>query len=62
MITKLTLNLGLRWDPWMPPIDDNDTLVGFNVQQPELPVHDRPGRAQGTDVCWRSRIPSRRYI
>ncbi len=25
----LTLNLGLRWDPWLPPIDLNDTLVGF---------------------------------
>lgn len=25
----LTLNLGLRWDPWLPPIDKNQTLVGF---------------------------------
>lgn len=25
----LTLNLGLRWDPWLPPIDLNSTLVGF---------------------------------
>jgi Carboxypeptidase regulatory-like domain len=26
---NLTLNLGLRWDPWVPPIDKNNTLVGF---------------------------------
>ncbi len=26
---QLTLNLGLRWDPWLPPTDLNDTLVGF---------------------------------
>jgi len=25
----LTLNFGLRWDPWIPPIDKNNTLVGF---------------------------------
>jgi hypothetical protein len=33
---RLTLNLGLRWDPWMPPIDDNGTLVGFNVNNPNF--------------------------
>jgi Carboxypeptidase regulatory-like domain/TonB-dependent Receptor Plug Domain len=26
---SLTLNLGLRWDPWLPPTDLNETLVGF---------------------------------
>lgn len=26
---RLTLNLGLRWDPWLPPTDLNQTLVGF---------------------------------
>jgi Carboxypeptidase regulatory-like domain len=26
---KLTLNLGVRWEPWLPPIDKNNTLVGF---------------------------------
>ncbi len=26
---QLTLNLGLRWEPWLPPIDRNQTLVGF---------------------------------
>jgi len=25
----LTINAGLRWDPWLPPIDLNNTLVGF---------------------------------
>jgi hypothetical protein len=31
-VTKeLTLNLGLRWDPWLPPIDKNQTLVGFQA-------------------------------
>jgi len=26
---NLTINAGLRWDPWLPPIDKNNTLVGF---------------------------------
>ena len=26
---KLTLNLGVRWDPWLPPDDLNGTLVAF---------------------------------
>ena len=26
---RLTLNLGLRWEPWLPPVDKNNTLVGF---------------------------------
>ncbi len=25
----LTINAGLRWDPWLPPVDLNNTLVGF---------------------------------
>ena len=25
----LTINAGLRWDPWLPPVDLNSTLVGF---------------------------------
>jgi hypothetical protein len=25
----LTINLGLRWEPWLPPTDLNDSLVGF---------------------------------
>src|SRR5579875_3086247 len=27
--SQLTLNLGLRWDPWLPPIDLNNTLTAF---------------------------------
>ncbi len=27
---NLTINAGLRWDPWLPPTDLNNTLVGFN--------------------------------
>ncbi len=26
---SLTLNLGVRWEPWLPPVDLNDTLTGF---------------------------------
>ena len=26
---SVTLNLGLRWDPWLPPIDLNDSLTAF---------------------------------
>ena len=33
---RLTLNLGIRWDPWLPPIDDNGTLVGFNLANPSF--------------------------
>ena len=25
----LTINAGIRWDPWLPPADLNNTLVGF---------------------------------
>jgi hypothetical protein len=28
---SLTINAGLRWDPWLPPIDRNQTLVGFQT-------------------------------
>ena len=36
---KLTLNLGFRWEPWLPPIDKNNTLVGFvpNVRSTVAP-------------------------
>ena len=26
---EFTLNLGVRWDPWLPPIDLNNSLTGF---------------------------------
>ncbi len=29
MSRELTVNAGLRWDPWLPPVDLNNTLVGF---------------------------------
>ena len=29
----LTVNAGLRWDPWLPPVDANQTLVGFSAGQ-----------------------------
>ncbi len=44
---RLTLNLGLRWDPWMPPIDDNGTLVGFNVNNPSYQSTVAPGAPKG---------------
>jgi hypothetical protein len=45
--SKLTLNLGLRWDPWMPPIDDNGTLVGFNLANPGFQSTIAPGSPKG---------------
>ncbi len=44
---RLTLNLGLRWDPWMPPIDDNGTLVGFNLANPNFQSTIAPGAPKG---------------
>ncbi|MEO6923717.1 MAG: carboxypeptidase regulatory-like domain-containing protein, partial [Bryocella sp.] len=29
----LTVNLGVRWDPWLPPTDNNGSLVGFKAGQ-----------------------------
>ena len=45
--SKLTLNLGLRWDPWMPPIDDNGTLVGFNLSNPTFQSTVAPNAPKG---------------
>jgi hypothetical protein len=44
---KLTLNLGVRWDPWMPPIDDNGTLVGFNLANPSYQSMIAPNAPKG---------------
>ncbi len=44
---KLTLNLGLRWDPWMPPIDDNGTLVGFDLANPNFQSTVAPNAPKG---------------
>ena len=45
--SKLTLNLGLRWDPWLPPIDLNDTLVGFDLANPNFHSTIAPGAPAG---------------
>lgn len=47
VLPKLTLNLGLRWDPWMPPIDLNGTLVGFNLANPSFQSAIAPGAPKG---------------
>ncbi|HKU27368.1 MAG TPA: carboxypeptidase regulatory-like domain-containing protein [Candidatus Sulfotelmatobacter sp.] len=44
---KLTLNLGVRWDPWMPPVDNNGTLVGFNFANPNFQSTVAPGAPKG---------------
>jgi hypothetical protein len=44
---NLTLNLGLRWDPWIPPIDLNGTLVGFNLANPNFQSTVAPGAPKG---------------
>lgn len=44
---RLTLNLGLRWDPWIAPIDLNGTLVGFNLANPNFQSIIAPGAPKG---------------
>jgi hypothetical protein len=44
---KLTINLGLRWDPWLPPTDLNNTLVGFNLANPSFQSTIAPGAPKG---------------
>ncbi len=44
---KLTVNLGLRWDPWLPPNDLNNTLVGFNLANPTFQSTVAPGAPKG---------------
>ena len=44
---RLTLNLGVRWDPWMPPIDNNGTLVGFDLANPNFQSTIAPGAPKG---------------
>ncbi len=41
---ELTVNAGLRWDPWLPPTDLNNTLVGF---QPGSQSKVAPGAPVG---------------
>jgi hypothetical protein len=40
----LTINAGVRWDPWLPAVDNNATLVGFNAGQQSTVA---PGAPQG---------------
>jgi len=47
MGSRLTLNLGVRWDPWLPPVDKNNTLVGFNLANPTFQSTIAPGAPQG---------------
>ena len=47
VVPRLTLNLGVRWDPWMPPIDLNGTLVGFNLANPSFQSQIAPGAPKG---------------
>ncbi|HEX4029545.1 MAG TPA: carboxypeptidase regulatory-like domain-containing protein [Terracidiphilus sp.] len=44
---RLTLNLGVRWDPWIPPIDNNGTLVGFNLANPNFQSTVAPNAPKG---------------
>jgi hypothetical protein len=44
---RLTFNLGLRWDPWLPPIDLNGTLVGFNLANPTFQSAIAPNAPAG---------------
>src|SRR6202034_392076 len=39
---QFTLNLGLRWDPWVPPIDLNQSLVGFVPGEQSVVAPDAP--------------------
>ena len=46
---RLALNVGLRWDPWLPPIDLNGTLVGFNPANPSFQSTIAPGAPKGLE-------------
>ena len=47
VVRNLTVNLGLRWDPWLPPNDLNSTLVGFNLANPSFQSTVAPGAPKG---------------
>jgi hypothetical protein len=59
--SRLTLNLGLRWDPWMPPIDDNGTLVGFDLANPNFQSSIAPGAPKGMWFVGDPGLPSSVY-
>jgi hypothetical protein len=54
---KFTLNLGVRWDPWMPPIDDNGTLVGFDLANPNFQSTIAPNAPKGMWFVGDSGLP-----
>jgi len=39
----LTVNAGLRWDPWLPPTDLNTALVGFQAGSQSTVAPNAPG-------------------
>lgn len=39
---ELTLNLGIRWEPWLPPVDLNNTLVGFETGRQSVIAPNAP--------------------
>ncbi len=57
---QFTLNLGVRWEPWLPPIDLNHTLTAFipGVQSTVAPGAPRgllfPGDDGIPDSVWRN--------
>ena len=38
----LTLNLGLRWEPWLPPVDTMNSIVGWRNGQQSTVAPDAP--------------------
>lgn len=58
---RFTLNLGLRWDPWLPPIDDNGTLVGFDLADPTFQSSVAPNAPQGLEFVGDHGIPNTIY-
>lgn len=47
VMPRLTLNLGVRWEPYLPPIDKNGTLVGFNLANPNFQSVIAPNAPKG---------------
>ena len=46
---RLTINAGLRWDPWIPPVDLNGTLVGFDPANTNFQSTIAPGAPKGLE-------------
>jgi len=49
ILSKLTLNLGVRWEPTLPPTDLNGTLVGFNLANPSFQSTVAPNAPKGVE-------------